>query len=135
MCISSTDINIVWYADDMPSSAKWEACIEFISKLDEDELLRQAGNVLEAIYTEYIASYYGMGDYEVELRLYDILSELQNRIGYLQVDKQFIEMLDKQKHVLALYANKDYASLLHEGIIDDDNYELFVRMECETKSE
>ncbi len=123
-------INVAWFADDMPAPEKWEAAKKHIATLNEEDLVRQAANVLDTIHLERVASYYGMSDYKVKLRLEELLAELDLRIAVKQVAKRFKPMLERQCREIGLYEERDYDGLLREGFIDQKEYELFKRIKA-----
>ena len=126
--VTEDAINVACFADDMPSPEKWEAAQKHIAMLNEEELVRQAGNVLEAIHLEHVVSYYGMSDYKVHLRLEELLAELHLRIAVKLVAKRFTPMLKRQNQEIELYEEHDYDGLLREGFIDQEDYDLLQRV-------
>jgi hypothetical protein len=110
--------DVVWFANDFPSPEKWEACKKYIANLKAEELLQQAGNVLDALHSEDMASEWGLGDYKARSRLEDILDELVSRTGRQAIKTHCAEMLKKHKRENDLYDKRDFDSLLKEGFID-----------------
>ena len=120
--------NVVWFADDFPSPEKWEACKKYIAGLKPEELLPQAGNVLEALHVEDIASWWHLGDYKARSRLEDILDELERRIGRQHIKRHFRTMLEKHQRECDLYDEQDHDGLLREGFINSEEYETLRRV-------
>ena len=122
------DVNVVGFANDLPSDGNWEACKKYIAGLGKEDLLQQANDVLEALHTEDIASCWGCGDYKARLRLVGILLELEQRLGRLQIMERFKGMLEKHAYENDLYDKHDYDGLLREGFVSKEDYDLLRQM-------
>ena len=110
--------NVVDFASGLPSPQKFEACQRFIMRLNEDDLMRQVENVLEALRAEDNC------DYNLRCRLVDILGELERCIGRSHIKRRFMAMLAQHQREIDLYDANDYEGLLREGLIDSHEYEL-----------
>ena len=96
-------INVSSFASDLPRPKKWEAAKKHIATLSEEELIQQAGKVLQSIHADTMFyRYFGMADYKIGLRLNDLLEELHKHIAAKQVKKRFTPMLEKHQREINL---------------------------------
>ncbi len=121
-------INVSSFASDLPRPKKWEAAKKHIATLSEEELIQQAGKVLQSIHADTMFyRYFGMADYKIGLRLNDLLEELHKHIAAKQVKKRFTPMLEKHQREINLFDSGDYDALLQEGFIDQELHAILQR--------